>query len=279
MRGRSVLAETIAGAGEVAALGEELATLEHKMASRANDLERTVDRFGEVQARYQELGGYEIEARAHTILAGLGLHADQVADDVGKLSGGWKMRVALAQILLLAPDALLLDEPTNYLDIESILWLEGFLRDYPGAVVMTCHDRDVMNRVVQQDRRDRRRPGAQLHRRLRLLRAGARPRRRAARGRVRAPAGDAGQGDALRRSLPRAGGQGVAGAEPHQEAREDRAHRAAAPPGRARLRVSPRRRAPGDDVIKVEGVCKAYGAQARARRTRSCWCAAASAGR
>jgi len=149
MRGRTVLAETIAGAGEVAKLGEELVALEHKMAT-GEDLERTVERFGEVQARYQELGGYDVEARAHTILAGLGLQPEQVADDVGKLSGGWKMRVALAQILLLAPDALLLDEPTNYLDIESILWLEGFLRDYPGAVVMTCHDRDVMNRVVEK---------------------------------------------------------------------------------------------------------------------------------
>ena len=150
LRGRTVLAETVAGAGEVSALAEELAKLEAKMAEAGDDLEKVVDRFGEVQARYQELGGYDLEARAHTILAGLGLHADQVADDVGKLSGGWKMRVALAQILLAAPDALLLDEPTNYLDIESILWLETFLRDYPGSVVMTCHDRDVMNRVVKK---------------------------------------------------------------------------------------------------------------------------------
>src|SRR5439155_26801273 len=96
MRGRSVLAETIAGAGEVAAMGEELAVLEHKMAAAGDDLDKVIERFGVVQARYQELGGYEIEARAHTILAGLGLHADQVAGDVGKLSGGWKMRVALA---------------------------------------------------------------------------------------------------------------------------------------------------------------------------------------
>src|SRR6185312_13729738 len=147
MRGRTVLAETVAGAGEVAALGEELKELEHKLANGELD---QIDRFGEVQARFQELGGYDIEARAHTILNGLGLSPEQVADDVGKLSGGWKMRVALAQILLLAPDALLLDEPTNYLDIESILWLEGFLRDYAGAVVMTCHDRDVMNRVVKK---------------------------------------------------------------------------------------------------------------------------------
>jgi ATPase subunit of ABC transporter with duplicated ATPase domains len=148
MRGRTVLSETIAGAGEVAALGEELQALEAKMAEAGDDLERVVERFGEAQARYQELGGYELEARAHTILAGLGLSAEQIGHDVGRLSGGWKMRVALARILLLAPDILLLDEPTNYLDIESILWLEGWLRDFPGAVVMTCHDRDVMNRVV-----------------------------------------------------------------------------------------------------------------------------------
>ncbi|HEY7954053.1 MAG TPA: ABC-F family ATP-binding cassette domain-containing protein [Polyangia bacterium] len=150
LRGRSVLAETVAGAGEVATLGAELAALEGRMAEAGDDLEQVVARFGEVQARYQELGGYELESRAHTILAGLGLGPEQVAGDVGKLSGGWKMRVALAQILLLAPDALLLDEPTNYLDLESILWLEDFLRSYPGAVMMTCHDRDVMNRVVKK---------------------------------------------------------------------------------------------------------------------------------
>jgi ATPase subunit of ABC transporter with duplicated ATPase domains len=148
MRGRSVLAETIAGAGEVADLGEELGRLEHQMSE--DPTEKVIERFGEVQARYQELGGYELESRAHTILAGLGLQPDQVSGDVGRLSGGWKMRVALARVLLQAPDALLLDEPTNYLDLESILWLEQFLRDYAGSVVMTCHDKDVMNRVVKK---------------------------------------------------------------------------------------------------------------------------------
>ncbi len=151
LKGRSVLAETLSGAGEAGRLGEELAKLEHEM----NDPDSpgfadAIERFGEVQARYQELGGYDLEARAQAILAGLGFAPEQIAGDVGALSGGWKMRVALAQILLARPDVLLLDEPTNYLDIESIIWLEQFLREYRGAVLMTCHDRDVMNRVVKK---------------------------------------------------------------------------------------------------------------------------------
>jgi len=148
LRGRSVVAETVAGAGEAAELGHEMAALEAQMAEVDADLDALVARYGEVQARYQVLGGYELEPRAEAILLGLGFRADQLQADVGTLSGGWKMRVALAQILLARPEILLLDEPTNYLDIESILWLEEFLRQYPGAVVMTCHDREIMNRVV-----------------------------------------------------------------------------------------------------------------------------------
>ncbi|MDX2094005.1 MAG: ABC-F family ATP-binding cassette domain-containing protein [Kofleriaceae bacterium] len=148
LKGRSILAETCAGAGEVAELGTELAELTAKLENPADDLDDVVTRFGEVQARYQDLGGYELEARAQSILHGLGFADSQMQNDVGTLSGGWKMRVALAQILLAKPDLLLLDEPTNYLDLESILWLEQFLRDYTGTVVMTCHDREIMNRVV-----------------------------------------------------------------------------------------------------------------------------------
>jgi len=150
LRGRSILAETCAGAGEVAELAEELAVLTGKLEVGGDDLEQVVERYGDVEARYSELGGYQLEGRAHGILAGLGFPPERTLDDVGTLSGGWKMRVALAQILLASPDVLLLDEPTNYLDIESILWLEGFLRDYEGAVVMTCHDREIMNRIVSK---------------------------------------------------------------------------------------------------------------------------------
>ena len=150
LRGRSILAETCAGAGEVAELADELARLSVRLEAAGDDLDDVVTRFGEVQARYQDLGGYELEARAQSILHGLGFGDEHMAADVGTLSGGWKMRVALAQILLSRPDLLLLDEPTNYLDLESIIWLEGFLRDYPGAAIMTCHDREIMNRVVKK---------------------------------------------------------------------------------------------------------------------------------
>ncbi len=152
MQGRSVIEETIAGAGEVATVGARLHALEHEVEdpTNAERLDRLVEELCAAQERFQALGGYGIEARAAEILAGLGLGADRIHDDVGTLSGGWKMRVALARILLQRPEVLLLDEPTNYLDIESILWLETFLKEYPGALMMTTHDRDFMNRVVDR---------------------------------------------------------------------------------------------------------------------------------
>jgi ATPase subunit of ABC transporter with duplicated ATPase domains len=152
MRGRSVVAEAMAGAGPVADAMTELHELEVALADpdRIDEMESLVERFGHVQARYEELGGYALDARAREILAGLGFSQETMDGDVGALSGGWKMRVGLARILLMRPDALLLDEPTNHLDIESILWLEGYLQGYEGALVMTSHDREFMNRVARK---------------------------------------------------------------------------------------------------------------------------------
>jgi ATPase subunit of ABC transporter with duplicated ATPase domains len=147
----TVLAVTQGGAGEVAQLAERLAHLEVRLEDyEADDYDQVLEDYGDVQERFSALGGYELEPQAAKILAGLGLTQEQIMGPISALSGGWKMRVALARILLQAPDVMLLDEPTNHLDIESILWLEGFLRDYDGTVVMTCHDRDVMNRVVKR---------------------------------------------------------------------------------------------------------------------------------
>ncbi|MGE0125333.1 MAG: ABC-F family ATP-binding cassette domain-containing protein [Vicinamibacterales bacterium] len=150
MAGRSVLDEAIAGSGRVGDLHHELEQLQHDMAdpARADDMERILARFGEVQEEYDHLGGYALEAQAREILHGLGFDDERIDGDVGALSGGWKMRVAMARVLLGRPDVLLMDEPTNHLDIESIIWLEGFLKSRDGALLMTSHDREFMNRIV-----------------------------------------------------------------------------------------------------------------------------------
>ena len=113
-------------------------------------MDALVERYGEAQARFDELGGYKLESRAREVLAGLGFAPEAMDGDVGGLSGGWKMRVGLARILVMQPDALLLDEPTNHLDLESILWLEGWLAGFPGALLMTSHDREFLNRMVSK---------------------------------------------------------------------------------------------------------------------------------
>ncbi len=152
MAGRSAVAEVMDGAGPVAQIGAELAELEAAMADpeRSDELDVILERFGEVQARFEELGGYALEGRAREVLHGLGFSQEMMDGDVGRLSGGWKMRVALGRILLMKPDVMLLDEPSNHLDLESLIWLEQFLAGYDGALLMTSHDRAFMNRVINK---------------------------------------------------------------------------------------------------------------------------------
>jgi ATPase subunit of ABC transporter with duplicated ATPase domains len=150
MAGRSAVAEVMDGAGPVSVVAAELKALEAAMGDPdwADDIETIVARYGEVQARFEELDGYALEGRAREVLAGLGFSPQMMDGDVAELSGGWKMRVALARILLMRPDAMLLDEPSNHLDLESLIWLEEFLKGYEGALMLTSHDREFINRIA-----------------------------------------------------------------------------------------------------------------------------------
>jgi ATPase subunit of ABC transporter with duplicated ATPase domains len=152
MSGWSVLDEAIAGSGEIGRLHHEIEALQHEMADprKADSMDQILARYGEAQHRYESLGGYALESHAREVLHGLGFDDEWIEGDVGHLSGGWKMRVSMAQVLLGKPDVLLMDEPTNHLDIESIVWLERFLKDARCTLIMTSHDRDFMNRVVDR---------------------------------------------------------------------------------------------------------------------------------
>ncbi|MBX9740713.1 MAG: ATP-binding cassette domain-containing protein [Beijerinckiaceae bacterium] len=152
MSGHSAVAEVMNGAGPVSEVAAELKELEAAMADpdRADDMDEIIERYGEVQGRFEELDGYALEGKAREVLAGLSFSEEMMDGDVGALSGGWKMRVALGRILLMRPDAMLLDEPSNHLDLESLIWLEAFLKGYEGALLMTSHDREFMNRIVNK---------------------------------------------------------------------------------------------------------------------------------
>src|SRR5207237_9509004 len=132
MSGSGAVSEVMDGAGPVSSVAAELKGLEAAMADpdRADEMESIIERYGEVQHRFEELDGYALEGRAREVLAGLSFSQEMMDGDGGALSGGWKMRVALARILLMRPDVMLLDEPSNHLDLESLIWLEQFLQGY-----------------------------------------------------------------------------------------------------------------------------------------------------
>ncbi|MEO6339633.1 MAG: ABC-F family ATP-binding cassette domain-containing protein [Caulobacteraceae bacterium] len=150
MSGQSAVAAVMDGVGPVSALASEMSRLEAAMVdpAQAAEMDAIIERYGEVQGRFEELDGYALDARAREVLAGLSFSQERMESDVGLLSGGWKMRVALARILLMRPDGMLLDEPSNHLDLESLIWLEAFLKTYDGALLMTSHDRAFMNRII-----------------------------------------------------------------------------------------------------------------------------------
>src|SRR6201996_6781155 len=150
MSGQSAVAAVMDGVGPASVLAAEMAQLEAAMVDpdRMDEMDALVERYGEVQGRFEELDGYALDARAREVLAGLSFSQERMDGDVGLLSGGWKMRVALARILLMRPDGMLLDEPSNHLDLESLIWLEAFLKSYEGALLMTSHDREFMNRII-----------------------------------------------------------------------------------------------------------------------------------
>ncbi|GBR07592.1 ABC-F family ATP-binding cassette domain-containing protein [Gluconobacter frateurii] len=152
MSGHSAVAEVMNGAGAVSEVAAELAELESAMADpeRMDELDSIIERFGEVQSRFEDLGGYALDGKAREVLHGLGFSQEMMDGDVSRLSGGWKMRVALGRILLMKPDVMLLDEPSNHLDLESLIWLEQFLSGYDGALLMTSHDRAFMNRIINK---------------------------------------------------------------------------------------------------------------------------------
>jgi ATP-binding cassette subfamily F protein 3 len=153
MSGHSALDEVMAGSAATMQLAEELQRMESAMCDPMDDddMAALLERYGIAQEEFEHRDGYNLDTRAQTVLTGLGIAPDRYGLPVESFSGGWKMRIALARILTLKPDVLLLDEPTNHLDVESIIWLEGWLADeYDGALLMTSHDRDFMNRVVSR---------------------------------------------------------------------------------------------------------------------------------
>ncbi len=152
MSGRSALGEVLTVASEVTSLEHRISVLETDIAEETeeDELERMLAEYARIRERFEHLGGYTIEADARAVLTGLGFRESDMRRQTEEFSGGWLMRIALAKILLQSPDILLLDEPTNHLDLESVTWLEGFLRGYDGAIVLVSHDRAFMDGLVDR---------------------------------------------------------------------------------------------------------------------------------
>ena len=159
MRGRTAIAEVMAGDADVVRLKDELDSLQRQLDEAYADPDKAPDddwladvleKLGDAQTAFEKRGGFDMETRAQEILTGLAIGPDRYNNPVEHFSGGWKMRIALAKVLITKPDVILMDEPTNYLDLETILWLENWLKAFQGAVLMTSHDRWFMNAIVNK---------------------------------------------------------------------------------------------------------------------------------
>jgi ATP-binding cassette, subfamily F, member 3 len=159
MKGRSAINEVMAGDAEVVRLKDELDSLQRQLDEAYSDPDKAPDddwlagvleKLGDAQTAFEKRGGFDMETRAQEILTGLAIGPDRYNNPVEHFSGGWKMRIALAKVLITKPDVILMDEPTNYLDLETILWLENWLKAFQGAVLMTSHDRWFMNAIVNK---------------------------------------------------------------------------------------------------------------------------------
>jgi ATP-binding cassette subfamily F protein 3 len=154
MAGKTALQEVVDADEKIRVLQGKLKEFEDRLADCANmsedEMNDILAKMGDVQTEFEKRGGYDLEVRAQEILTGLGIGPDRYYDMVESFSGGWKMRIALAKVLVMEPDLIIMDEPTNYLDMETILWLEEWLKNFKGAIFMTTHDRDFMNNVCKK---------------------------------------------------------------------------------------------------------------------------------
>jgi len=153
MAGRSALQEVIEGDAKVSVLKKKLTEYEDKLSDPnldPDEMNAILEKMGDVQTEYEKIGGYDLDSRAEEVLTGLGIAPKDHHRAVESFSGGWKMRIALAKVLVTVPDLIVMDEPTNYLDLETILWHEKWLQLFKGAVFMTTHDRDFMNNVAKK---------------------------------------------------------------------------------------------------------------------------------
>ena len=153
-KGKNVLQEVLSGADDINKLTTRLKKLSSELEKAESEHKsELISEFGEAQSRFEQIGGYAIEAEAHRLLSGLGFATSDHDRDIGELSGGWQMRVALARLLLSKPDLLVLDEPTNHLDVDSMTWLETYLGKWNNGLLFVSHDRDfidgIANRIIE----------------------------------------------------------------------------------------------------------------------------------